>query len=316
MEGPPQRGFRAAALGRTAQSGGLRDGRPDGYPSTHFVGNAGLGRGARRLAADDPRAGPFGLDRVTRTSDARDGLSQTILVFGLNEPAGSWASHGDATLRELTREPFVNGPDGLGTGQKDSMLVLMADGSVRTLARDIDPQVMRGLVAMSDQSLRESETPESTTGDHPQVAATIPAAGPAIGETARRSPRAWGRARNAPRRGGPGGSSRRRQPRRRRRRSRQKPGRGADGLGAAGCTLRGAGRTRKVGQGIGGLCGSRRVEDHGPGSLGEARPGGVDHAQVGTRQRGGLDTTLVGTGRTGSVAGRRRDRNHPLDANR
>jgi hypothetical protein len=151
---------------------------PDGYPSTHFVGNAGFGRGARRLAADDSRAGPFGLERVTRWSDARDGLSQTILVFGLNEPAGGWASHGDATLRELTREPFVNGPDGLGTGQKDSMLVLMADGSVRTLARDIDPMVMRGLVAMSDHSMPDMPTPESGTGEAPQVAATAPAENP------------------------------------------------------------------------------------------------------------------------------------------
>jgi hypothetical protein len=143
---------------------------PDGYPATHFVGNAGVEKGARALPADDPRAGPFGLDRATRIEDVRDGLSNTILVFGLNEPAGSWAANGEATLRELTREPYVNGPDGLGTGQKDSMLVLMADGSVRTIARDIDPTVLRQLVAMNDQS--GSVTPEV---DPPQVAVANPA---------------------------------------------------------------------------------------------------------------------------------------------
>lgn len=144
---------------------------PDGYPATHFAGNAGVGKGASQLSVDDPRAGPFGLDRGTRLDEIRDGLSNTILVFGLNEPGGSWASHGDATLRELTREPYINGPDGIGTGQKESMLVLMADGSVRTIARDIDPGLLRQLTAMSDQN-----APRSMVVEEPSVAAAIPPA--------------------------------------------------------------------------------------------------------------------------------------------
>ncbi|MGO9111620.1 MAG: hypothetical protein ACLP9L_20540, partial [Thermoguttaceae bacterium] len=48
----------------------------------------------------------------------------------------------------LTRTPYVNGPDGFGSGQADGMAAGMADGSVRFLSKDIDPHVMEQLATV------------------------------------------------------------------------------------------------------------------------------------------------------------------------
>ena len=122
----------------------------DGYPATHFVGMAGVGSDAPRLPVDHPRAGVFGNDRRTRLDDIRDGASQTILLAGVRNELGSWAAGGSATIRPFTREPYVNGPDGFGTGPPDRMFVLMADGSVREIAKAMDPGLVRQLATIAD----------------------------------------------------------------------------------------------------------------------------------------------------------------------
>ncbi len=121
----------------------------DGYPATHFVGVAGLGVDGPTLPANHPRAGIFGDDRVTRPEDVQDGLSNTIMVAGVQDQLGSWAD-GNTSIRPLTEAPYVNGPDGFGTGQSDGMFILMADGSVKFVSNEIDPVVMRRMTAMAD----------------------------------------------------------------------------------------------------------------------------------------------------------------------
>ncbi|NLE37357.1 MAG: DUF1559 domain-containing protein, partial [Pirellulaceae bacterium] len=123
---------------------------PDGYPVTRYVGSAGLGDNAGKLSADDPRAGMFGFGRQTRPSQIKDGASNTIAILGVSRDPGPWASGGRATVRALTQAPYVDGPDGFGTGQADGMHVGMADGSVRFLSKDIDPEVMERLVTIND----------------------------------------------------------------------------------------------------------------------------------------------------------------------
>jgi hypothetical protein len=121
----------------------------DGFPTTHFVGVAGVGADGPTLPADHPRAGIFGYDRVTRPEDVADGLSNTIMIAGVQSQLGSWAD-GNSSIRPFVEAPYINGPDGFGTGQSDGMFVLMADGSVKFLSSDIDPVVMRRMTAMSD----------------------------------------------------------------------------------------------------------------------------------------------------------------------
>lgn len=121
-----------------------------GYPATHFVGVAGVGPDAATLPIEHPRAGIFGDDRRVRVDDVSDGLANTMLVAGVEERLGSWAAGGEATIRGFTAEPYVDGPDGFGTGEADGMHVLMADGSVRFLSRNVAPAIVRRMAAMND----------------------------------------------------------------------------------------------------------------------------------------------------------------------
>ncbi|RMF99127.1 MAG: DUF1559 domain-containing protein, partial [Planctomycetota bacterium] len=125
------------------------------YPDTHYVGVTGLGEGAGMLPADDPRAGVFSYVRRTRLADIGDGSSNTIAVLGVAARRGPWASGGSPTARPLTRPPYVDGPDGFGSGQPDGMLALMADGSVRFVRRDVDERVFEQLATING---RESAT--------------------------------------------------------------------------------------------------------------------------------------------------------------
>ncbi len=121
----------------------------DKYPAAHFVGVAGVGADAPTLPADHPRAGIFGQDRQTKLDQIRDGASNTMLLAGVKEHLGSWAA-GTTSYRAFTHEPYIHGPDGFGTGQPHSMLVLMADGSVREVTSKTDPRIVRRMAAMND----------------------------------------------------------------------------------------------------------------------------------------------------------------------
>lgn len=130
----------------------------DRYPATHFVGVAGVGADAPLLPADHPRAGIFGQDRQTKIDQIRDGVSNTMLLAGVREHLTSWAD-GTGSYRPFTREPYINGPDGFGTGQADRMLVLMADGSVREIHQQTDPRLVRRMAAMSDGFPLDADIP-------------------------------------------------------------------------------------------------------------------------------------------------------------
>ena len=72
------------------------------------------------------------------------------MVLGVDSQLGSWADPGRATVRALTQPPYLHGPDGFGGGPDQSLPALMADGSVRKLAADTDPRLLRRLAAMQD----------------------------------------------------------------------------------------------------------------------------------------------------------------------
>jgi hypothetical protein len=120
----------------------------DGYPVTHYVGVAGVGVDAAKLKADDPRAGVFGHGRTASVEDIADGASNTIAILGVTGQTGAWAAGGPSTVRSLTTAPYVNGPDGFGSGQPDGMLAGMADGAVRFISKDVDPRVLEQLATI------------------------------------------------------------------------------------------------------------------------------------------------------------------------
>jgi len=141
-----------------------------GYPTTHFVGSGGVGRDGVTLPVNHPRAGLFGAGRTTRDADVIDGLANTVAVLGIETSYGSWAEGGPATIRPLTAEPYVHGPDGFGTGPGGEMLVLMADGSVRTISAATDPRLVRRMVAIADRLPLDPLVP----GEPGDVPTTIP----------------------------------------------------------------------------------------------------------------------------------------------
>ena len=118
------------------------------YPVTHYVGAAGVGEDAAGLPPDDPRAGVFGYERQTRPQDLARGGANTIAILGVQERCGPWAQGGGATVRALTQQPYVNGPDGFGSGQAGGMVVGMADGSARFISKDVAPEIMEQLVTV------------------------------------------------------------------------------------------------------------------------------------------------------------------------
>jgi hypothetical protein len=123
---------------------------PDKYPATHFVGLAGVGKDAASLPKSDPRAGMFGHQRTITVDDLTAGAANVWMISGVQDNIGSWAAHGRATIRPWTGGAVIGGPDGFGSGQKDSMSILMADGSVRTISANTHLKVLERLATIHD----------------------------------------------------------------------------------------------------------------------------------------------------------------------
>lgn len=126
-----------------------------GQPVSHFVGISGVGKDAASLPLTDKNAGIFGFHRRVQQTDIKDGLSNTMMVSGVSSQIGHWATAGSPTMRSLTKAPYVNGLDGLSTGDENSMQVLMADGSVRTISVDVAAQVVRDMATIAGDDLLE-----------------------------------------------------------------------------------------------------------------------------------------------------------------
>jgi len=161
-----------------------------GFPATHYVGVAGVGADAGKLPADDPRAGMFGYNRHTRPEELSRGAANTIAVLGVTKQLGPWAAGGNATVRPLTKAPYVNGPDGFGSGQPNGMLVGMADGSVRFVGKDVSPEVFEQLATIrgNDALTVASLDPSAAKPKPKPVEPEVPAKDPPDGEPAKPAP--------------------------------------------------------------------------------------------------------------------------------
>lgn len=143
------------------------------YPPTHYVGVSGVGADAGELPADHPRAGVFGFQRHVRSTNIPDGASNTIAVLGASEKLGPWSAGGAATVRPLTQAPYLNGPDGFGSGTPDGLAAGMADGSVRFFSKDVDPRVLEQMSTIAGHEALPAETP---LAGPPVAAPDMPAA--------------------------------------------------------------------------------------------------------------------------------------------
>jgi hypothetical protein len=114
-----------------------------------YVAMAGVGVKAPTLPVNDPKAGVFGYDRKTRFRDIKDGTSNTIGVTEASKDFGNWAQGGKSTIRSLTKKPYVNGPDGIGSPFRGGMNVLLMDGSVRFISENIDAGILEALMTIA-----------------------------------------------------------------------------------------------------------------------------------------------------------------------
>jgi hypothetical protein len=101
------------------------------------------------LPVESPRAGCFAYDRPTRLEDIKDGTSNTAMICEASKEYGSWAAGGHATLRAVTKEPVIDGPDGIGGPWKEALLVAFADGSVRPVSKKVNAKIFRGFVTIN-----------------------------------------------------------------------------------------------------------------------------------------------------------------------
>ena len=119
-----------------------------GFPVTHYVGLAGVGSDVIELGPAAPQSGVFAQRVRVDAARITDGAANTIALMGASGNLGPWAAGGQATVRALTAKPYINGPDGFGSGQPDGMFVGMADGAVRFISKDIDPSVLERLATI------------------------------------------------------------------------------------------------------------------------------------------------------------------------
>jgi hypothetical protein len=127
----------------------LGDQKANGLPVTQYVGMAGVGADGPTLPVTSPKAGVFAYDRVTRIRDITDGTSSTIMTGECSKDLGSWGAGGRPTIRALTKQPYIEGPDGLGGQHPNGCLFGMADGSVQFVNQNIDPKVLEALMTIA-----------------------------------------------------------------------------------------------------------------------------------------------------------------------
>ena len=111
---------------------------------THYVGIAGIGADAAKLPSDDPKAGVLGYGRSTPIDGIPDGATRTLLMLSISAKAGPWGQAGPSTLRGLSQQPYVGGPDGFGS-ERPGVYALMADGTARFIDKDVDPKVLEAM---------------------------------------------------------------------------------------------------------------------------------------------------------------------------
>jgi hypothetical protein len=118
--------------------------------ATHFVGLSGIGLESGTYAdtpANAKKLGLFGYDRQTATKDVTDGLSNTIFMIQVAPDfPRPWVRGGGATVQGVPEknplQPFVT----LLPGGKKGTYAIMADGSVRFVSQETDPETFKALV--------------------------------------------------------------------------------------------------------------------------------------------------------------------------
>lgn len=115
----------------------------NGYGLASYIGIAGLGVDAARLASGNARAGIFGYRKGIHVDQIADGVSTTMAIVESTSAIGPWRAAGVSTLRGLdpSRQPYVGINRQFGGLHQGGALVLFADGGVRLVSDKVNPGV-------------------------------------------------------------------------------------------------------------------------------------------------------------------------------
>ncbi|MBD3674222.1 MAG: DUF1559 domain-containing protein [Planctomycetaceae bacterium] len=128
-----------------------------GQPHTSYVGMLGVGSEAGFLPRDDPNAGFWAYEQQTTFDDITDGTTHTLCLLESMQNTGCWLSCGSPTLQELSvdKKPYVSGAlddqGQFGSAHTGGCQAVFADGSVRFIGSNIDPDVFRALCTISGE---------------------------------------------------------------------------------------------------------------------------------------------------------------------
>ncbi len=121
----------------------------DGQPFADYVGTAGIGPHAALLPRDSPAAGMWSYDESTRSTDIRDGESNTLAATETSANNGCWLACGPVTVREFTLGKLPIGQFG-GLHSNGSMGAYV-DGHVEFISDDISSQVFAALLTIASE---------------------------------------------------------------------------------------------------------------------------------------------------------------------
>jgi prepilin-type processing-associated H-X9-DG protein len=124
---------------------------PAGTPGlTHYVGITGLGPDAATRGLGYPGTGVFGYDRKVSFEDIKDGLANTMVVIETTRKNSPWTAGGFPTARGLDPAggPYL-GSGGQFASNHRGTNAAFADGSVRSLAADIRPEVLEAMATVA-----------------------------------------------------------------------------------------------------------------------------------------------------------------------
>lgn len=127
-------------------------GPTDGSGPLDYPGLAGVGPDAATKPPDAPGAGMFRYDAPTTVADAKDGLSNTLLLVETAARPGPWIAGGPPSVRPLdpATRPYLGRGRPFGGAHPGGANTAFADGSGRFFADGVSPRVLELLAGIAD----------------------------------------------------------------------------------------------------------------------------------------------------------------------
>ena len=125
----------------------------EGWATTQYVGNGGVGDNAASLPIDNPHVGAFRYDQPTPFEAITDGRSTTFLFGEVAQNRGTWMQGGQTTVRTLNiaeNAKPVLGPNGqFGGNHVNGAFFAYCDHSVRFMTEDVDPRILQSQMTIA-----------------------------------------------------------------------------------------------------------------------------------------------------------------------